>query len=351
MGVYKKGLNWYVDFYTNGQRKRERVGPSKREAELVLGKKKAEVRENRYFDVKKEKKIKFEVFAEEYLNYSRTNKARRTYEKDITSIKANLVPFFKGKYLSEAIPKLVEKYKTMRKEKVKPSTVNKELSALKAMLNRAVEWGYIENNPSSSVKKLKEVLPLPRFLTLEECGTLLAACEGHIYYIVVTALNTGMRLSELLNLEWKDIDFKNRIIRVDNKLDHHTKNYEPRSVPMNSCLYSVLQKIPRHFSSDYVYYKANGEKFGKIRKGFKAALKRAGIENCRFHDLRHTFASHLVMNGCDLRTVQQLLGHKDIKMTMRYSHLSREHLNNAVENLYNGHYLDTERGKDKERCL
>ncbi len=149
MGVYKKSRNWYIDFYANGQRKREMVGPSKKEAELVLGKRKAEVRENRYFDVKKEKKIKFEVFAEEYLGYSKTNKSERTYEKDITSIRVNLVPFLRGKYLYEVAPKLVEKYKTMRVEKVKNSTVNKELAALKAMLNKAVQWGYIENNPSS----------------------------------------------------------------------------------------------------------------------------------------------------------------------------------------------------------
>jgi integrase len=347
MGFYKKGDNWYIDFYADGQRKREMVGPSKREAELVLGKRKAAVRENKYFDVKKQKKIKLEVFAVEYMNYSKTNKSIRTYEKDVTSVMSNLVPFFKGKYLHEVVPKLVEKYKAMRKEKVKPSTVNKELSALNAMLNRAVEWGYIEKNPASSVKKLKEIMPVPRFLSLEECRRLLESATGHVYHIVATALYTGMRLSELLNLEWQDIDFKNQSIRVDNKSDHHTKNYEPRSVPMNSYLSSVLKKIPRHLKSSYVFCTTNGEKFTKIRNGFNATLKRAEIEHCRFHDLRHTFASHLVMDGCDLRTVQQLLGHKDIKMTMRYSHLSKEHLRKAVEMLYSGHSMDTS-SKDEQ---
>jgi integrase len=160
-----------------------------------------------------------------------------------------------------------------------------------------------------------------------------------------------MRLSELLNLEWKDIDFKNKTLKVDNKEDHHTKNYEPRSIPMNSFLCSVLKRIPRHLKSGYVFCNESGEKFKRIRGGFNATLKRAGIENFRFHDMRHTFASHLVMKGCDLRTVQQLLGHKDIKMTMRYSHLSKEHLSNVVENLYGGHCLDTERKSSKEESL
>ena len=157
--------------------------------------------------------------------------------------------------------------------------------------------------------------------------------------------------SELLNLEWKDVDFKNKTVKVDNKEDHHTKNYELRSIPMNSFLCSVLRKIPRHIKSGYVFCNKSGEKFRRIRDGFNATLKRAGIENFRFHDMRHTFASHLVMKGCDLRTVQQLLGHKDIKMTMRYSHLSKEHLCNAVENLYSSHPTDTERKSSKEESL
>ncbi len=122
-------------------------------------------------------------------------------------------------------------------------------------------------------------------------------------------------------LEWKDIDFRRRTIKADNKADHHTKNYEPRSIPINDFLYTVLKKIPRHFKSDFVYYNSGGERFGKVDKGLKAALRRAGIESFGSQNLRHTFASLLVMKGCDLRTVQQLLGHMDIKMSIPHSHL------------------------------
>jgi len=88
-------------------------------------------------------------------------------------------------------------------------------------------------------------------------------------------------------------------------------------------------------NSDYVFSQKDGSPFGRIYKGFKAACKRTGIENFRFHDLRHTFASHLVMNGVDLKTVQELLGHKSFNMTLRYAHLSLDHKRKAVDDLGN----------------
>ena len=165
-----------------------------------------------------------------------------------------------------------------------------------------------------------------RYLAADEIEKLLDACgcsdNPQLYPFVAVALNTGMRLGELTALEWKDIDFKRGIIRVDNKKDHHTKNYQVRTIPMNDTLADVLRRIPRRLDSSYVFQRKGGEKFRKMRTGFENAVKRAGIPHVRFHDLRHTFASHLVMGGVDIRTVQELLGHKDIRMTMRYSHLA-----------------------------
>lgn len=167
-------------------------------------------------------------------------------------------------------------------------------------------------------------------------------CSGYTYAIVATALLTGMRRSELFNLEWSDIDFRNRAITVNNKEDWHTKNYEPRTIPMNDFLYGILIKLPHHISSSYVFFKPDGSRFRDIGARFKRVLKRAGLPDIRFHDLRHTFASHLVMAGVDLPTVQKLLGHRDIKTTMRYAHLASDHLRSAVERLDpDGHYMDT----------
>jgi integrase len=342
MGVYKKGGKWYIDYYIRGERKRKMIGPSKEMAKLVLKDIQVKIAKGEYLGIYEEKKILFKDFAKEYLTYSKTNKSGGTYQKDKMYVFAHFVPCFGKEYLFNITTKIVEDYKSMRREKVKPSTVNKELSVLKAMFNRAIEWGYLKKNPTASVRKLKEALPFPRFLSHEEVEALLVTCSSsHIYPIIVVALNTGMRKSELLNLEWKDIDFENQNIRVDNKGNYHVKNYEPRLIPMNQEVYDTLRMIPRHPTSSYVFCDKQGNKYGDVKKAFKAALRRAGIGNFRFHDLRHSFASHLVMNGCNLRAVQQLLGHKDIKMTMRYSHLSKDHLKGAVENIYYRHYLDT----------
>ncbi len=134
--------------------------------------------------------------------------------------------------------------------------------------------------------------------------------------------------------------------------DGHTKNYETRSIPMNKSLREFLEKHPRRIDTAYIFTGPSGKPFSKTNYHFGRAVKRAGIEHVRFHDLRHTFASHLVMKGVDLRTVQELLGHKDLRMTMKYAHLAPDHMRKAVEVLdtpavdfkgiiLDGHYLDT----------
>ncbi len=215
------------------------------------------------------------------------------------------------------------------------------------------------------MKKIKTGVQHFRYLSHEETDKLLDECRQspnpQLYVFVVTALNTGMRLGELTALEWKEVDFKRGMIRVDNKEDHHTKNYEPRTIPMNDQLIEVLSTHPRRLDSPYVFARKNGEKFRKMRTSFENAVKRSGIPRVRFHDLRHSFASHLVMGGVDIRTVQELLGHKDIRVTMRYAHLAPDHLRNAVRvldrraedsgaserNILDGHYLDT-KGSERE---
>ena len=109
---------------------------------------------------------------------------------------------------------------------------------------------------------------------------------------------------------------------------------------MNETLTDVLRRIPRRLDSAYVFQRKGGQKFRKMRTGFENAVKRAGIPHVRFHDLRHTFASQLVKGGVDIRTVQELLWHKDIRMTMRYSHLAPDHMKNAVR-ILDSHHLDT----------
>lgn len=354
MGVYKKGKNWYIDYYCKGRRVRKKIGPSKQLAELTLKDVQLKIAKGEYLGIYEEKKIRFNDYAREYLEWSRTNKARSSYERDSFTVNVHLSVYFGSRWLFEIIPKMIEDYKTQRRKKVKASTVNRELDTLKNMLRKAQEWDYIKVNPSSGVRKLKQPAYEPQYLGKEQVATLLEACQPHLYAFIATAVNTGMRKSELFHLEWSDVDFKKRTITISNKTDRetgedwHTKNYEYRVVPMNEFLYRVLKQHPRHKSSPYVFSNPDGSRFHDIRAGFGTALREAGLDHIPIHALRHTFASNLVMSGVDIRTVQKLMGHKDIKTTMRYAHLAPAHLRAAVETLSYGHHMDT-KGHENEK--
>ncbi len=182
-----------------------------------------------------------------------------------------------------------------------------------------------------------------RYLSQEECQTLIGNCDYHLKPIVITAINTGMRRGEILGLKWDHCDLRHGFILLDK-----TKNGERREIPINETLKTTLRELPSQFLSGYVFgdvktQKRIDEKTGKeitdmicilfkdVKKSFHSALKRSGIKDFHFHDLRHTFASHLVMAGVDLTTVSRLLGHKSLTMTLRYSHLAPSHLVKAVD--------------------
>ena len=135
-----------------------------------------------------------------------------------------------------------------------------------------------------------------------------------------------MRQGEILNLQWRDVDIKRDVIYLLN-----TKNGEKREIPINEQVKTALIRTRKHPESPYIFYKKDGSPIGDIKKSFFTALDKSGIKNFHFHDLRHTFASHLVMSGVDLNTVRELMGHKSLEMTLRYSHLSPNHKKRAVD--------------------
>ena len=202
-----------------------------------------------------------------------------------------------------------------RQKEAKPATINKELACLKCMLNKAIDWDKLDVNPVRRVKQLKEENRRLRYLEKEEIAKLLASCPPKLKSIVVLALQTGMRKSEIQNLKWRDIDFKQGHICL---LDQ--KNGERSYVPLNEPAKYALMRVRKHPSSPYVFCKPNGETYN-LRKSFETTLKKSGILNFRFHDLRHTTASHLAMSGVDLNTIREIMRHKTMSMTLRYAHL------------------------------
>lgn len=327
MRIYKRKNSWYLDYTYKGKRIRKSVGRSKKVAELTLKDIEVKIAKEEQLGIHDTKKILLTDFAEEYLKFSKTNKAPQSHRRDIVSLRVNLMPYFKEQYLKGIDPETIEKYKTERLGKVKPATVNRELACLKNLFNKSIEWGYCNVNPVKKVKLLKEPPGRIRYLENYEIHALLKECSLTLKPIVIVALNTGMRKSELLNLKWRDVSSKDRMIIVKN-----SKNNESRIIPMNEDVYSTLREL-YHPENNYVFLTKKGSPYKEIKKGFKSALKRAGIDDFRFHDLRHTFASHLAMNGWNLQTIQRLMGHKDFKMTLRYSHLTKSHLQDAVNSL------------------
>lgn len=329
-GVYKRGKMWYIDYYVDGNRKRERVGPSKRQAEDALAKRKVQIVEKRYFDIRDRDKLTFDDFAKDYLElHSRLNKKARVAKRDEGLIK-NLSTDFAGKYLSEITPLMIERYKERRSRERMPATVNRELACLKNMFNKAIAWDKYWDNPVRKVKLFKENNQRKVYLEKEQIPKLIDACSPHLKPIVTMAVFTGMRKSEILNLEWKNVDLTHGIIYL---MD--TKNNERREVLMNDIVKRALKEAPKHEGSPYVFCRKDGKPYLNVRKSFDATLKKCGIIDFHFHDLRHTFASQLVMAGVDIKTVQELMRHKSIEMTMRYAHLSPDHKNRAVEILSN----------------
>jgi len=172
------------------------------------------------------------------------------------------------------------------------------------------------------VKQLPEGQPGLRFLEKEEIIRLVEACSDRVRPVVEVALNTSMRRGEIVGLKWSAVDFRRGLISL-----YLTKNNEQRIIPMNNTVRGILAKLREDSTTEEVFDTRG------LREDFSRALKCAKIFECRFHNLRHTFASQLVMSGVDLVTVKELLGHKSIKMTMRYAYLSQDHKMKAGETL------------------
>ena len=211
----------------------------------------------------------------------------------------------------------------MSKKPIAKATINRELATLKAFFNMAIRDGKTDVNPVKEVKFFKEDDKKERILNPEEIQRLLAECNGHLKPIAIIALNTGMRLREILYLKWDNVNFNRNIIIVTKT---NTKNKKTKRIPMNGLVVETLQGVER--KPEYVFCDPKtGGPYHSIKTTFGKALKRAGLEGVRFHDLRHTAATMMVISGVDLVTVKEILGHFSIEMTMHYAHPTAEGIN------------------------
>jgi integrase len=331
----------YAD--SNGRIRRESTGTTEKKlAKAILAKKKTEVAENRHLDVKKDPNTLFHELCDQYWDTRGKHLLMNGLDSMIEIWKDGLgnvlvkalstskvEKFLNDRMLSsEQPPAKDEEGREVKRRKFGTASRNRHLTMMKAMFNWGVQEGLALTNPTDGIKRLRETGARTRYLDCEEVNRLLATASDGFHPILVTALHTGMRRGEILNLRWPDVDLHNRVLTVQ-----ESKSGKKRSIPIDQTLHDTLKGLPSRFKRGQVFPAADGGPMADLGHKFQRLMQKAGIEDARFHDLRHTFASHLVMNGVDLKTIQELLGHSTIIMTMRYSHLAKSHRTEAIKTL------------------
>lgn len=293
----------------------------------------------------------------------------RSADSAVASVETILVPAFGTLTLRDITPFAVEKWRTTRLRTVTASTVNRNTDDLKAILNKAVAWKLLATNPIASLRRLRvdKARAVIRYLDGSEERRLLEALTSrddriraersrtndwrtargyapwpaigtyadHLHPFVLLLLHTGMRRGEAVALRWSDVNLPQTFVTVRGEI---AKSGQSRVIPLNATIRDALQEWQRqHPDAGQAELVFPSPKTDDVLKTIKTAwgrlLKAAQVQRFRVHDCRHHFASKLVMAGVDLVTVQSLLGHSDIRMTMRYAHLAPEHRAAAVAKL------------------
>jgi len=326
-GLYKRGNVWWMTY-------RDALGKQRFESCRTCSKADAD---KRLIERRKEamegvaptapiKPVGLDELVERYLTFVAHQRGLRTKRLHAQHLKRLLG----NPPIHTLTVELLDRYReTRRGEGVGPATINREMATLKHAMSKAVEWKMVRKairEELVGIRKFAEPDGRLRYLSgEEEAETLLAHCPGVVRPIVLTALHTGMRKSEVLGLTWDSVDLKHGFIRLN-----QTKNGKARNVPINETLRAALAGLRTRIDVPWVFHDAEGRRFKDVRHPFERACKRAGLVDFHFHDLRHTFASWLIMAGVPIATVGELLGHQSLSMTMRYAHLSPKHMTSAV---------------------
>lgn len=364
-GIYKRGKIYWIRYAgLDGKTVFESSGSTRfDDAQSLYISRKKSIDDGKQPEIKKIANHSFKELSEKYLHWIT---GRQNSAKVKGYIIGQLLTTFGNLPLRRFNTAIIEQLQTdFINRGLKNSSINKVLNVLKHMFSKAVEWDMVESETLKRIRKVKllrDDSKRLRYLSKEECQTLISACDGHLKPIVQTALNTGMRRGEILGLTWDRVDLKHGFILLDK-----TKNGDRREIPINNTLRSVLQGLTRRLDIPYLFFdKSTGKAYSEIKRSFHSALNRVeylkcpdcdykkprvkskedtgncpscearlavlkGIQDFHFHDLRHTFASHLVMAGVDITTVKELLGHKTLTMTLRYAHLAPSHKVKAVD--------------------
>ncbi len=328
--IRKRGKVYYSDILIAGKRVRVPLSPDKVVAQEKLRDLQADKDHSRYGIASGT--ITWKDYKPKYDKYSRGSKEPESARQDRSAIAA-LERFKTPRLLTDVTPEFLEQWKGHRKGEGKgPATINRQLHAIKALMNKAQEWGYVRSWSGASVKDLKETRKRLLFYTPAELKRLLVKC-GDEYYglydwatICLLGAQAGLRRSEIHWLSWDDL--KTGVIQITPKDGWQPKTGEIRFVPISKTLGKRLTSIKR--SGPWVI--GDRPSLGVMTSFFCKIARRAGLRG-GLHTLRHTFCSHLVQNGVDLYVVAELAGHTNIEQTKVYSHLKPENLERAISRL------------------
>lgn len=335
MGLYKRGSVWWMSFtHRGGQIRKSTETEDKKLAIRIFDKLKGEIAEGKWFEDLEGERITFQELMNKYMtDYSSISKSRASHERDKGLIK-HLAPVFGEMILTEITARQIADYKVMRRQEgAAPRTVNYELSLMGHAFNMALcDWEWVRENPVRKVRKEKVRNTIERWLTLDEEEKLVAASPKWLQEIIVFAIQTGFRESEILGLTWKQVDLNRRTITI-----FEQKNGGIDTLPVSQRALGILlhKREERHGQNQWVFPSQCGTKLCQhnLIRAFHEAIKRARIDKLRFHDLRHTFATRLVQNGVDLYSVQKLGRWKTTAMITRYAHHYPESLRPGIETM------------------
>jgi site-specific recombinase XerD len=318
---------WWIS-YCDGEGKRHREKIGSRSAALdALGRRRLEVKEGRYIPPRAGARLTFRDLAIAAMQQKKLRLAPASYETDTLRLK-QLLPLIGNLPADRLTPARIEETLAHFRRTVSSSTVNRFHALISSIYKFAEHAGRIASNPAKKVKRYKENESRIRWLRPEEEAAIRDAlvADAHEYEFDL-ALHTGMRRGEQFGLQWKDVDLERGILTVRGKTGR-------RHVVANSQAKAALRKLHKLTSDkSHVSPDAGAGVKRDWRRWLEDAAKKAGVKDFHWHDLRHTFASRLVMGGADIRTVQELLGHKNITMTMKYAHLAPDHRLAAAEKM------------------
>ncbi|MGH8695718.1 MAG: tyrosine-type recombinase/integrase [Burkholderiales bacterium] len=344
-GVFKRNGWWWIDYHdADGRRHREKAAPSYEVAKLVYRDKMNAIAKGEVLGVREEGMLLRDFAPKVWWPRVGPRLAPDWSARVRGILDGALLPRFGGVKLAALRKEAVEAWAAERLGDVGASTFNKELWVLKNLGKRAVEWGYLRANPAQGVKRAREPRGRVRYLEPDERERLLngidvmvTASDGRTWTVrqepnarlrlyILAALHTGARRAELLRLMWGDVDMRQRTITFRN-----TKNGDSRTVPMTETLRSTLAELPRPLDPAAPVLPPLAPLV--LTRSFARLVQRLGLKNLTFHDLRHDAASTLAMESVPLRTIAEILGHRDLRMTARYAHLSPQHLRDAMRAL------------------